>query len=95
MKKTSIILLLSVIAFLNATYLTGKAYNLVPGKTFCDINSTWSCGNVVQHPAAWIFGLPFPAIAMVVYPVLFVLTRLLAGAIAAKKPHKKLAGRLM
>lgn len=95
MKKTSIILALCVIAFLNATYLTGKAYDLIPGKTFCDINSKWSCGVVVTHPAVQIFGVPFPAIAMAVYPVLFVLTRLLAGAIQAKKPHKKLAGRLM
>jgi len=94
MKKTTIILILCVVAFLNATYLTGKAFDLIPGKTFCDINSLFSCGNVVQHPAAQIFGIPFPAIAMVVYPVLFTLTRLIATARDTGKPYKKLAGRL-
>lgn len=44
--------------------------------SFCDINSTFSCSNVLLSPQAQIFGLPFPAIAIMVYPVIFLVALL-------------------
>jgi len=76
MRKFCVIMLLAVIATINAWYLTSKAFGRIGGATFCDINSRRSCGNVVSNPAALVGPLPFPAIALVVYPVLFVLALL-------------------
>lgn len=73
MKKLQVILLLCLIAFFNASYLVYKWYCvnfLEPTQSFCDINATYSCSNVLAHPAAMIWGVPFPAIAMLVYPIL-------------------------
>lgn len=64
-------MVLSVIAFANATYLTAKAYQRLPGSSFCDINSTFSCDIAMSHPAAYIGPIVFPAVAMLVYPILF------------------------
>jgi len=41
--------------------------------SFCDINATYSCSDVLTHPAALVFGYPFPAVAMLVYPIIFVI----------------------
>lgn len=80
MKKLFIaIMTLAVIAFGNAVYLTNQAYTLQTNmaesagtySTFCDINSTFSCSNVLISPRAQFFGFPFPALAMVVYPIIF------------------------
>jgi len=85
MKKLFIaIMTLSVIAFGNAVYLTNQAYTLKEKmaesigsySTFCDINSTFSCSNVLLSPRAQFLGLPFPAIAMVVYPIIFLIALL-------------------
>lgn len=74
MKKNIVIILLSIIATINAAYLTGKAYGMLgSGSSFCDINNRWSCANVVNHPAAYIAGIPFPAIALVVYPIIILI----------------------
>ena len=71
MKKFTIIIILSIIATFNAAYLTWKAYGgFGDWKSFCDINDRRSCANVVNHPAAYIGPIPFPAVALVVYPVL-------------------------
>ncbi len=71
MKKFTIIIILSIIATFNAAYLTWKAYGVFGDwKSFCDINDRRSCANVVNHPAAYIGPIPFPAVALVVYPVL-------------------------
>jgi uncharacterized membrane protein len=85
MKKLYIaIMILAGIALWNAVYLTTQAYTLKSKMTeslgtyssFCDINSTFSCSNVLLSPRAQIFGLPFPAIAIVVYPIIFLVALL-------------------
>ena len=44
------------------------------GFSFCDISDTLSCSRVLTHPAAWIADvIPFPAVAMVVYPIILLL----------------------
>lgn len=69
-KKLCISIILSIIALINASYLTNLAYSQMNGSAFCDINATISCSTVFTHPASQIFGFPFPAIALVVYPIL-------------------------
>ncbi|MFA6090179.1 MAG: vitamin K epoxide reductase family protein [Candidatus Gracilibacteria bacterium] len=85
MKKLFIaIMVLAAIAFGNAVYLTTQAYTLKTQlaesagsyASFCDINSTFSCSNVLLSPRAQFFGFPFPALAMVVYPVIFLIALL-------------------
>ena len=100
MKKLFIaIMTLSVIAFGNAVYLTNQAYTLKEKmaesigyySTFCDINSTFSCSNVLLSPRAQFLGLPFPAIAMVVYPIIFLIA-LLGYAWICQRSFPILAG---
>lgn len=84
MKKYIIILILCVIAWGNALYLSYQAYNLNQAayygqsvediSSFCDLSETASCTNVLKHPLSKVFGVPFPVIAVFVYPVLFFLT---------------------
>jgi uncharacterized membrane protein len=85
MKKLFIaIMVLAAIAFGNAVYLTSHAYTLKTKlaesagsySTFCDLNSTFSCSNVLISPRAQFFGYPFPAVAMLVYPVIFLVALL-------------------
>ena len=73
MKKFLVICILAGIAFINASYLTYKSY--VPTtNAFCDINQIFSCSTVLASPVAKIGGvIPFPMIAMIVYPILFAL----------------------
>lgn len=79
MKKYIAIMLLCLVAFVNASYLTYRSYwlSITPASqrevSFCDINSTFSCTDVLDNPYSRVFGIPFPAIAMAVYPVLFIL----------------------
>lgn len=79
MKKYLAIIALSCIAFINALYLTDRAYYLKETPiserplSFCDINSTFSCTNVLESPYSEVFGVPFPAIALFVYPILALL----------------------
>ncbi len=96
MKKLFItVMVLATIAFGNAVYLTNQAYTLKDKMaesagsyaTFCDINSTFSCSNVLLSPRAQIFGLPFPAIAMVVYPIIFLIALLGYLGICRKPFH--------
>lgn len=75
--KFRVIQLLSVIAFINACYLSYKAYFVrfvdpVGLSSFCDISSTFACTDVLRHPLSQVFDISFPWIAAVVYPVLFV-----------------------
>lgn len=75
-KKYIIILILSTIALINALYLSTKAYQLlhpVSGAIIssgCDINDTFSCTNVITHPLTMIGGIPFPYLALMVYPLI-------------------------
>ncbi|MDQ1344238.1 MAG: hypothetical protein QG650_958 [Patescibacteria group bacterium] len=77
-KKTAYTLIASIcgVALANAAYLSYQAYEIGKGggfDSFCDINSSISCTNVLAHPLAQIFGIPFPMIALAVYPVLLAL----------------------
>lgn len=100
MKKLFIaVIVLAIFAFGNAVYLTTQAYTLKAKmaesvgsySTFCDINSTFSCSNVLLSPRAQFFGFPFPAVAMVVYPIIF-LVALLGYLGICRKAFPILAG---
>ncbi len=100
MKKLFVaVIVLAAFAFGNAVYLTTQAYTLKIKmaesvgnySTFCDINSTFSCSNVLLSPRAQFFGLPFPAVAMVVYPIIF-LVALLGYLGICRKAFPILAG---
>lgn len=72
---------MSVVAFINAAYLSYKAYlfRVVDPQglsSFCDVSSTFSCTEVLRHPLSQVFGISFPWVALAVYPVLFVLAYL-------------------
>ena len=75
MKKYRIIIFLSAIALVNAAYLSYKAYFFryidPQGLTsFCDFSSFNSCSEVLRHPLSSVFGIPFPWVALAVYPIL-------------------------
>jgi uncharacterized membrane protein len=79
-KKYLIILILCIIAIINAGYLSYHAYAFWFAENAealrnlpCDLSSIFSCSDILRNPRALIFGIPFPMIALVVYPVLFVL----------------------
>lgn len=72
-RKLLSVIILTIIATLNAAYLTHMAYGQLNGPSFCDISATMSCTSVFNNTASQIFGIPFPAIALVVYPVLFLI----------------------
>ncbi|MCK9272479.1 vitamin K epoxide reductase family protein [Candidatus Gracilibacteria bacterium] len=91
-KKLITICILSFIAFVNASYLTYNNYKIEQniGKigSFCDINNTLSCSNVLSSPYSKIFGLPFTAYAMIVYPIIFVIAFL--GITSVLKKSEKI-----
>lgn len=75
MKKYRIIIFLSAIALVNAAYLSYKAYFFryidPQGLTsFCDFSAFNSCSEVLRHPLSSVFGIPFPWVALAVYPIL-------------------------
>ena len=92
-KKYAIILILSLIALGNAAYLSTKAYQIlhpVEGVTVssgCDINATISCTSVITHPDTMIAGIPFPYLALLVYPIIILLT-LWGLQVGTNKPAK-------
>lgn len=96
MKKLIAICIISLLAFVNATYLTIHSYQIEKvGKenittSICDINSLFSCTNVLLNPYSKVFWLPFPAIAMLVYPIIFVIALLGMNSVI-KKPFHVLA----
>jgi len=77
--KYTVILVLALMALANAAYLSYTAYQLlhpVAGVTVtsaCDISPTLSCSNVIIHPDTMIAGIPFPYLALVVYPIITLL----------------------
>ena len=80
MKKYLIILVLALIGVLNAAYLSYHAYDFWFGANAdalrmlpCDISATFSCSDILSNPRSLIFGIPFPMIALVVYPILSLL----------------------
>ena len=96
MKKLFAICILSLIAFFNATYLTVENYKLESAvnkwsvSSFCDLNNVFSCTNVLSSQYSKVFGVPFPAIALVVYPIIFVIA-LLGVQWLVRKPFHILA----
>lgn len=77
-KKYLVIMVLATIAILNAGYLSFKAYSYhFAGKpelsTVCDAFGPGSCSDVLRDPLALVFGIPFPFIALAVYPILFLI----------------------
>lgn len=75
MKQYRLIVVLSVIAIVNAAYLSYKAYffrYIDPSglTSFCDFSSFNSCSEVLRHPLSNVFGIPFPWVALIVYPIL-------------------------
>jgi uncharacterized membrane protein len=75
-KKLLAVIILCIIAIFNAAYLTNMAYSELSGPSFCDISATISCTSVFSNTASQIFGIPFPAIALVVYPILLAIALL-------------------
>ncbi len=86
MRKYLIIAVLAAIGIFNAAYLTfetlqifaTQANGVLLGALPCDINSTLSCSGILSNPRAVIFTIgdfkvAFPMIALVVYPILFLL----------------------
>jgi len=90
-KKLITICILSFIAFVNASYLTYNNYkieqNIWKIGSFCDINNTLSCSNVLSSPYSKIFWLPFTTYAMIVYPIIFVIA-FLGITLVLKKPER-------
>lgn len=79
MKKLYTILGLALFWLANAIYLTISAFQYKAWDTselFCDFNSTFSCSSLFAFDFAWIAWFPFPAIAMVVYPILVLIALL-------------------
>jgi len=78
MKKYLYIIGLSLVAMVDAAYLSYQAYvirfvNSGVADSFCDVSQNMSCTNVLQSPYSQVFGLSFPWIALVVYPIILVL----------------------
>lgn len=97
MRKLIIICVLSIIAFINAVYLTYENYkietinsNAPLWTSICDINNSFSCTNVLSSWYSKVFWLPFPAIAMFVYPIIFLIAYLWINWVI-KKPYNILA----
>ena len=82
--KLIIIILLSMIAVFNASYLTIGAYELLEAKAnstsivpfACDLNSTFSCSGVFTHTFSRPFWIPFSLIALFVYPMIILIAGL-------------------
>lgn len=89
--KLTIIIVISILAFFNAFYLSydwlfptkelvSETWNFFSlndsSSSFCDINETLSCSSVLQSPLAQIFGIPFPVFAMIVYPIILIVALL-------------------
>lgn len=76
MRHYRTIIILSAIAIVNATYLSYKAYffrfvDPLGLTSFCDFSKFNSCSEVLRHPLSNVFGVPFPWIALLVYPIIF------------------------
>jgi len=85
--KLIIIIILTIIALIDASYLTHNAYILkhTQEQVFniwlqkkevwfaCDINQTFSCSSVFKNSFAWIFNLPFSLYAIIVYPIIWII----------------------
>jgi uncharacterized membrane protein len=78
MQKYLYIIVLSLVAIVDAAYLSYQAYIIRfvengNASSFCDLTQSVSCTNVLQSPYSQIFGVSFPWVALVVYPVILAL----------------------
>ncbi len=78
MKKYLYIIGLSIVAIVDAAYLSYQAYviRFVENSnvsSFCDLAQNVSCTNVLYSPYSQIFGISFPWVALVVYPIILIL----------------------
>lgn len=80
MRKYLIIFVLALIGVANAAYLSYHAYDFWFGANAealrnlpCDLSSMFSCSDILRNPRALVFGIPFPMIALIVYPILTLL----------------------
>jgi uncharacterized membrane protein len=75
--KYLVIVLLCLVALVNAVYLSYEAYQYmyagVEVSSVCDLSQSISCTEVLKSPYSRVFGIPFPWIALVVYPILLAL----------------------
>lgn len=74
-------MVLAAVAFVDASYLSYKAYEIRFGggqvvSSFCDITKNTSCSEVLYSPYSQIFGISFPWVAFFVYPIIFLLAYL-------------------
>jgi uncharacterized membrane protein len=78
--SAKVIIVSSILGFLNALYLTilfvQKSILGDKSSSVCDINSTMSCSSVITSPYSKLFGLPVCTIAMFVYPAIVILAYL-------------------
>lgn len=75
--KNFYIILLSIIAEINAIYLTKWAYLIQAKETnsfVCDINTQLSCSSVFTNDFAWFFWIPFSWIAIWAYWLIILIT---------------------
>ena len=72
-----LIILLSIIAEINAIYLTKWAYLIQAKETnsfVCDINNQLSCSSVFTEDFSWFFWIPFSWIAILAYWLIVLIT---------------------
>lgn len=80
-KKLIVIILLAIIAFINATYLSYHAFLIdfttsLTSSSFCDISNKFSCSNVLVSPESKFFWYPFTMVSMIVYPIILLIALL-------------------
>lgn len=77
MKRFLAITVLAALGTANAAYLSYEAFLIHFGSgnasSFCDFSPSLSCSGALSSPYALLFGIPFPWIALVVYPALLIL----------------------
>ncbi len=75
--KYLLIVVLCLVALVNAVYLSYEAYLYmytgVEVSSVCDLSQSISCSEVLKSPYSRVFGIPFPWIALAVYPILLAL----------------------
>ncbi len=77
--KLKVIVVLAILGIMNAFYLSYDFIfwvNTMVGSWACDINDTMSCSRVLESDLTKFFWIPFPVIALVVYPIILITTLL-------------------
>lgn len=72
-----LIIILSIIAEINAIYLTKWAYAIQNNKAesfICDVNTQLSCSSVFNFDFAWFFWIPFSGLAIAAYWIIILIT---------------------